>query len=387
MSIADAQPTKRRPKRKGRLIAAGVAVAAVAALGAGYAVSQAAGKTSVTTATAATQDLTVTVTAPGTTQAATSTPVYSPVTGTLASVKVKDGQKVNQGDVLATLRVGDLQSAVAQAKSAVAAAQAQASSANAQLAAARAMPTSTSKLKSARNAAISAAQAAQEAATSARSAADAQLRIAERNAASREITAPVSGTVSLPVIAITSLDGAGPTAAPGATVGTGSPVFTIVNLDRLVFAAQVDEADIAGVASGSKASVTLDAFPGAPFEGKVGQIATAAMTTKTGGTAYVVKVPLKPGEKTLRLGMSGNAVIETQDIVGALVVPTQAVQTDGTTRFVYTVAGGRVTKTPVQVGAATDTLTQVTSGLTAGAVVATSQFGSLKDGASVNVAG
>lgn len=385
MSTADAPITKRRPKKRGRIIAAIVAVAVLAALGAGFALSQSSGKVTIATATATTQELSVTVSAPGTMQAATSTSVYSPLAGKLASVKVKDGQTVKKGDVLATLDADSLTNEVAQARAAVAAAQAQASAANAQLATAKAMPTDTKKLKDARNAAINAAYAAQEAATAAKSAANAALNLALDNANSRTITAPASGTVSFPTMAITSLDGSGPTAAPGATVSTTSPVFTIVDLDKVVFAAQVDEADIAGVTKGAKASVILDAFPNDPFEGKVSQIATASMTTKTGGTAYIVKVPLSPGKVTLRLGMSGNATIATESVADALVVPTQAVQTDGSLRFVYVVNGGTVVRTPVQVGAATDSLTQITDGLSAGAVVATSQFGSLKDGASVNV--
>lgn len=384
MTTSDA-PTTKRSGRKGKFIAGGIAAAVVLALVAGFVISQQAGKATITTAAAATQDLTVTVSAPGTMQAATQTAVYSPVAGTLASVKVTEGQSVKKGDVLATLDAGSLDSALAQAKSAVAAAQAQAAGADAQLAAARAMPTSTSKLRAARNAAIDAAQAAQQAAKSAKSAANSALRVAQGNADSRSIKAPAAGTVTFPVLAITSLDGTGPKAAAGASISTASPVFTIVDLAKVVFAAQVDEADIAGVTTKAKVSVTLDAYPSRPFDGTVSQIATSSMTTKTGGTAYVVKVPLTPGDAVLRLGMSGNATIETQAIAGALVVPTQAVQADGDTRFVYVVSGDKVAKTPVKIGAATDTLTQITAGLTAGQEVATSQFGSLKDGASVNV--
>jgi len=387
--------------KRGRLIAGGVAVAVLAALGGGYAFSQANAKTTITTATAASQDLSVTVSAPGTVDASARTSVYSPIAGTLTAVKVTDGQAVKAGDVLATLDDSALASAVAQARAAVAQAHAQRNAASAQLAqakaqreAARAMPDDTDALESARDAAIhaadaaaSAASASQEAAAAAQSAASDALKTAEANAAKASITAPVDGTVTFPVLAITSLDGTGPKAAAGASVSTATPVFTIVDLTQVTFSAQVDEADVAGVKAGATASVTLDAYPGRPFTGTVAEIGTSSVTTKTGGVAYLVKVPLTPGDAVLRLGMSGDVALATQNVAGALVVPAQAVQSDGAKHYVFKVAAGKVARVEVAVGAATDTLTQITSGLAAGDVVATSQLGSLKDGASVNVAG
>lgn len=385
MSTSDAPTTKRRPIRRGRIIAGAIAVVLLIALGIGFAVNQAAGTPTISTSAAVTQELSVTISAPGTMEAEKTTSVYSPVSGTLAEVRVTDGQQVKKGDVLATLDADSLDNALAQAQAAVASADAQASSADAQLAAARAMPDSTSKLRSARNAAITAAEAAQSAAASAQKAAATALKVAKGNADSRSIKAPIAGTVTFPVLAITSMDGTGPTAAVGAAVSSSSPVFTIVDLTKVVFAAQVDEADIAGVTKESTASVSLDAFPGRPFEGTVSSIATAAMTTKTGGTAYRVTIPLDPGKDTLRLGMSGNATIATATVADALVVPTQAVQADGDVRYVFVVTEGAVTRTDVEIGAATDTLTQITSGLDEGDQVATSDLGALTDGMTVHV--
>jgi len=387
--------------KRGRLIAGGIAVAVLAALGGGYAFSQANAKTTISTATVATQDLAVTVSAPGTVDAAARTSVYSPIAGTLTAVNVTDGQAVKAGDVLATLDDAALTAVVAQAKAAVASADAQANAADAQRAqakaqreAARAMPDDTDAQSAARSAAIHAADAAAEAASAsgdaaaaAQDAAAAALETAEANAAKSSITAPVDGTVTFPVLAITSLDGTGPKAAAGASVSTASPVFTIVDLTKVVFAAQVDEADVAGVKAGAKASVALDAYPGRPFDGTVSEIGTSSVTTKTGGVAYLVKVPLTPGDAVLRLGMSGDVTLATQNVPGALVVPSQAVQADGARHYVFKVIAGKVARVEVAVGAATETLTQITSGLAAGDVVATSLLGSLKDGASVNVAG
>ncbi|WOP18519.1 efflux RND transporter periplasmic adaptor subunit [Raineyella sp. LH-20] len=387
--------------KKGRIIAGVATLAVLAALGGGYAFSSQAGKPTVNTARASVQDLSVSVSAPGTVDATSRTAVYSPVAGTLDDVRVSDGQTVKAGDVLATLDQASMRAAVAQADAQVAQADAQGQAAKAQLATARAqraaalaMPHATSDQTSARSAALSAADAAEKsadaassAASAARSAAVVVRTNAQNNARNATITAPTGGVVSFPVLTVLSLDGSGPKAAAGAAVTTAAPVFSIVDLSAVDFAAQVDEADIAGVTPDQKASVTLDAFPGHPFDGTVSQIATTSMSTKTGGTAFVVRVPLTPGDVSLRLGMSGNVTIATESVPGALVVPVQAVQSDGAAKYVYTITDGTAHRTRVEVGASTDTLAQITAGLAADDVVATTQLGSLTDGASVHVAG
>lgn len=373
-------------KHKGRIIAAIVVLAAVGALIAGLVVSQQGARPTITTARAGVQNLSVTISAPGTVAAAARIPVYPPAAGVLATVKVADGQLVAQGDVLATLDATALQAAVDRAKAQVAAADAQSAAASAQLAAAKAMPRDTDAQARARDAAIDAANAAQDAAGAAQSAAAATRRAAEADAEKTAITAPAAGTVTLPVLAITSLDGTGPTAAPGASVSPAAPVFTIVDLTALVFAAQVDETEIAPVAAGQQARITLDAHPGRTFEGRVAEIATASVTTKTGGVAFAVKVPLTAEDAALRLGMSGDAEIATADVPAALVVPAQAVLTDAGRRYVFRVSGDRVQRVEVTVGATTDTLAQITAGLADGDVVATSQLTALADGATVHVA-
>ncbi|QGF23627.1 efflux RND transporter periplasmic adaptor subunit [Raineyella fluvialis] len=380
-----AQQAPRRTRRRRRLIAGVVVAVVVLALVAGYVMSQRGARTTVTTATASTQRLSVTVSASGTVEAASLVPVYSPIAGTLASVRVSDGQVVKAGDELATLDTAALSTAVAQAQAQVAAAEAQAGSASAQLALARAMPHDTDAQTRTRDAAIQAANAAHDAAVAARSAASAGLRAARDNAAKASITAPVGGTVTLNVLAATRTDGTGPKAAAGASVGPTVPLFTIADLGHPVFAAQVDEADIAHVAVGQQSTVTLDAYPGRTFPGAVSEVATTSVSTKTGGVAYIVKIPLAAGDAVLRLGMSGDASLATQDIPDALVVPLQAVQADGAQRWVYKVTDGTAHRTPVTVGASSATQAQITSGLAAGDVVATSQLSALKDGASVDV--
>ena len=342
---------------KRRLVAGLVATAVLVALAAGWAVSQSSGRTSVTTATASTQTLALRVTAPGRLEAPTAVTVAAPTSGTLASVAVRDGQQVPAGQVLATLDAAPLDLAVAQAQ--------------AQASAARAMPTGTDRLNTARTHAIAAA--------------DAALAQARDHRARAELKAPAAGTVSL--MSLSLMPGGAPVyqTQAGASVSPGLALFTIVDAASVRFAAQVDEADIAGVQVGQQAEITLDAFPQRTFTGTVDLVRPTAQTTSTGGIAFGVLVALAPSDARLFTGMTGDAALELSAVPDALVVPAQAVVTEGGKRSVWKVVDGRVTKVAVSVGATSDTLVQLTAGVAAGDIVATSPLSALKERDAVHV--
>lgn len=342
---------------KGRVIAGIIVFAVLAVIAGGWYLGTASAATSISAATATRARLDVDVTASGTLGAATPRAVYPPAEGTLASIAVTDGQQVDKGQELGRLDTTHLSLAVAQAE--------------AELAAARALPTGTTRLRTARTSAITAAQAA--------------LDLARRNLGRATLKAPVAGTVQFTSLSL--IPGGGPLyrTQAGATVSPGLPVFTVVTPGDLAFTAQVDESDIAGVERGLSASVTLDAHPTTPLSGEVTAVQPQAVQTSTGGTAFGVTIRLDAGDARLLSGMTGDATIAVDQVEDALVVPAQAVLTEDGRTWVFTVADGRATRTPVTVGASSDTQVQVTDGLAEGAVVATSQLSALTDGAKVDV--
>ena len=311
-----------------RLITALVVVALAIALGAGWFISTRAARTTVATATATTQTLDVVVTAQGTMAAGSASTVTAPTSGVLQSVAVTDGQQVEQGQLLGTMDAQPLDQALAQAE--------------AQYAAARA------------------------------------------NRDKAELKAPAAGTVQFASLSLAP--GLPPlfTTAAGSSVTAGMALFTVVSPDALRFDAAVDEADIAGVQVGQTATVTLDAFPGRPFTGLVEALRPAAVTTSTGGVAFTTVIKLDAGDARLLTGMTGDADIATESIADALVVPVQAVVADGASRHVWKIDNGVAHKVAVEVGPSTDTLTQVTSGLAAGDVVATTNLTALAEGGAVD---
>jgi HlyD family secretion protein len=410
-------------KRK-TLIATGITTAVVLALGGGYAWSAVNNRPVVGVAEAATAPLSVTVSASGSLVAAHSAGVYPPAAGTLASVKVHDGQTVKAGQTLAVMAKGTLKLAVAQAKAAHSAALAQQeavangvpgaiqrSAANAALSAARSQVSTASKnyaayradyraatsaerhdmlptlrtLRTARataNAALKAAHAslatlsaagrvsmARTAAAQSVTATAKALAMAEDNLAAAELTAPFAGTVTFRG-----------TVEKGAGLTPGVPVLTVVDPTRMEFEAQVNESDIAGVEAGQAATVSLDAF-GDSFTGTVTRVQASPVTGSTGTITFPVRVSITAGESRLFQGMSGSADVEVESIPDALVVPVEAVLASGDTRTVFVLGADEVVHArPVTVGASTDTATQVLSGLSAGDRVVTTGASALSDG-------
>ena len=424
---------------RGRIIAGVIVLAVVAAIVGGVLYSSASSATTVTTAKATKRDLGVTVTASGKVEGNRRADVYPPTAGLLTDVYVSDGETVTAGDKLAKMDTRPLTSQVRQAASALEAAEAQLEAVN------NGVPSAVDKAaasaavdaaeegykvakagydayKSAFDAAPPATQASMEATltqlllskksayaslqsaksgksklsraakvTEAKDAAQAAvdaasyaLALAKSTRDDGTLVAPIDGVVVFNPTGTPGTDSALPKAQAGTAVSPGSAPFTIVDLGSLSFDAQVDEADVSKVSSGMKASVSLDAFSGMTFTGKVASVRATAIQTTTGGIAFPVLISLDEAGSRLLLGMSGSADIQVDAVTGALVVPIESVLDDSGKKYVFVVTSGNtVKKTEVTTGALTDTDAQILSGISDGDTVVTSQLTTLKDGQAV----
>ena len=411
--------------KKKTIAATGITLAAVVALAGGYLWSTANNRPQIATAEAVVAPLSITVDAAGSLATAHSSGVYPPAPGTLAAVKVRDGDSVKAGAVVAVMDTSTLRLAVVEAQAARTAARAQLeavnngvpgaierAAANAALSAARAQVHAASKnyssyrhdyhhatdeeqhlmkptlrtLKAAKaqaDAALKAAQAslsrlsassrvtlARAAAEQAAAAASTSLALAERHLAAAELTAPFAGTVHF-----------NGTVEKGSGVTPGVAVLTVVDPARLDFEASVNESDIASVDKGQAASVTLDSFPERSLTGRVKRVESVAESTGTGSVAFNVTISFDAGGTRLFAGMSGSAAIVVEAIPDALTVPIESVLNDGTRRVVFVLtADDTVRRQQVTIGASTDSFAQVLSGVREGDRVVTTGASALTDG-------
>jgi HlyD family secretion protein len=128
----------------------------------------------------------------------------------------------------------------------------------------------------------------------------------------------------------------GETVVLGIQNAEGSTLMTLADMSVITAEVKVDETDIVNVALGQTASVTIDAFPGQTFTGKVTEVGDQALLRTTGvatsqsttGTEeakdFKVVVTLDPTKIDLRPGLSCTAKITTAHKPDTLTIPIQA---------------------------------------------------------------
>ena len=114
----------------------------------------------------------------------------------------------------------------------------------------------------------------------------------------------------------------GQTVAASMTTPT---LFTIAkDITKMQVEANVDEADIGGVAVGQRVSFTVDAYPQEEFSGRVRQVRLAA-TTESNVVTYTVIIDADNPEQKLKPGLTATITIYTQELTGINTIPAAAI--------------------------------------------------------------
>jgi HlyD family secretion protein len=205
----------------------------------------------------------------------------------------------------------------------------------------------------------------------------------QQQVAFTRIVAPISGVIQT-VAAQTS----NPLRSmqPGDAVTAGQGLFSIAGDNKYVVKAQVDEQDIINVRVGQAANITGQDFPGHVIPGHVMRIEPVAQkSTDTSSTAMQVltTIALDQSPPFLKDGMSADVDILTSNLPHSIVIPTAAINKNGSNSSVYVVQSGIAKKRSVTLGRAGDSTTQVLSGLAPGDVIVAEKVPALTDGARV----
>jgi Barrel-sandwich domain of CusB or HlyD membrane-fusion len=180
-------------------------------------------------------------------------------------------------------------------------------------------------------------------------------------------TASAAGGAAGGAAASTGSTGASVTAAPSAPA-----VMTIANLAAMQVLAQVPELDVGKVANGQPVAVSVNALPGQKIPGSVTSInlLPGSQTTVQYGTAVLMPTP-PPG---MRPGMSASVSITTRQANNVTFLPSVAVTPvggpdsgQGTVQVLL--PDGTTAPRTIGTGLSSDTVTQVTSGLSLGDLV------------------
>ncbi|MHB1317463.1 MAG: efflux RND transporter periplasmic adaptor subunit [Anaerolineae bacterium] len=158
----------------------------------------------------------------------------------------------------------------------------------------------------------------------------------------------------------------------GDTAVAGNPVVTLIDSEAYHVVLSIDETEIGRIAPGQDARVTLDAYPGTPLTGRVGSIG-AVGTDVQGIVVFQVRVDLDPSDLALRPFMTAAVDLVVMQAEDALLVPNRAVRRDAAGRYVETLSGGQLVRTPIELGASNTENSVVVSGLDEGDEVVVSR--------------
>ncbi|MEA2546472.1 MAG: hypothetical protein QOI09_1745 [Chloroflexota bacterium] len=270
----------------------------------------------------------------------------SPASWLVSAVKVKVGDPVKKGAVLATATNTSLRVSIASATSKVNTATIELATAQDAYDAA----TTTAQLRQTKIALLNARDGL----------AQAKAALADLNAqlSHAGLVAPADG-----IVTVINL-----------TVGADAPVADAIDLAAATFqvTANVVESDVATLQIGQPATVTVSAIS-ADLTGSVTAIAPVAEASTSGGVvSYAVTVSLQAPPPSLRPGMTADVTVTTASASGVLAVPAAAIRgTSGAYTVLVLTAAGTSESRPVTVGLMTSSLVEVKSGLNAGDVVIT----------------
>jgi RND family efflux transporter MFP subunit len=327
-------------------------------------------------ATAQRSELAALLAISGSLKAVDSAVVKARVAAEVAQLLVREGDRVQAGQLLGRLDDTEFKWKLRQAED-------QAANALSQVEIAQRTQDNNKALvdqgfisKTALDTSISSANGATASLQAARAAAE----LARKAVKDCEIRAPLAGLVSQRLV------------QTGERVSVDAKLLEIVDLSHIELEAAVSPEDVLAVRVGQNAKVLVDGLA-EPLPAKVVRINPG---TQSGTRAVMTYLQVLPGSQAagLRQGLFARGNIELQRKT-ALVVPVSAVRFDQATPYVLALAAGRAVLKPVTLGARGDVLIagrseaaiEVQSGLAEGDVVLRGTVGALREGTALKLAG
>jgi HlyD family secretion protein len=313
--------------------------------------------------------------------------VSAKIQGRLSELRVEEGSVVREGETLARLESTDYEASVWRAQAAVQRAEADLAEYQRQLRlsddlAKQRIVSEDQREAAASRVRIAEAQLAQ---------AGADLAFAEAQLQNTVIRAPFSGVV------VKKMAEVGESVAPippGVNISTSSgAIVALADLATLEVEADVAEANVAKVASGQPAEVTVEAIPDRRYKAVLRQVIPTADRTKA---TVQVKVTILDKDKDLKPEMSAKVTFlepekKASTPAGAaapvVLVPRSAVVARDGKPTVYLVRDGKAQARAVVLGTERQGQVIVEEGLSGGETLVAKPGDELKDGAAIRVKG
>lgn len=151
------------------------------------------------------------------------------------------------------------------------------------------------------------------------------------------------------------------TPVAGDPVSPGTSAFRVDDLSRLLVDVQLSEVDINSIQVGQPVLVTFDAVLNQEYHGKVVQVDQAGSISQ-GVVSFGVTIELTDPDEQVKPGMTAAVTITVQQVEDALLVPNRAVRLVNGERVVYILKNGSMQQVVIELGATSDTVSEVVSG-------------------------
>jgi len=187
---------------------------------------------------------------------------------------------------------------------------------------------------------------------------------------SSTIIAPMSGVVgNLTIAPGLSIGAQLSSSSSSSNSSSAQELGTITAPDGKIQATvNLSEVDVAKVSSGQKVTLTLDAFSGKTFTGKVLIVNTNGQVS-SGVTNYPATIVFDTSADKIYPNMAVNAKVITNVKDNVILVPSAAVQTANGQSTVRILENGQINQVSVEVGGSNDTQIEIVSGLNEGDTV------------------
>jgi HlyD family secretion protein len=315
--------------------------------------------------------------------------VSAKIQGRLSNLKVEEGSRVSEGEIIARLEDRDYIAQVERAEAAIQRAEADLAEAKRQARVAEGLTRQQIGTKDTLDAANSRVSVSEAALRQAK--ADAEYYKAVL--ANTEIRAPFSGVV------VKKMAEVGESVAPippGVNISTASgAIVALADLDTLEVEVDVAESNVAKLGADQPAEVSVEAFPDRKYKGRLRQVIPTADRTKA---TVQVKVTILDKDKDLKPEMSARVQFTekaaptappaagtkavTESVVTA---PESAIVTRDGKTVAFEILEGRVKVRPVEVASKRNGVARIKSGLYGGETLVDAPARELKDGDPVRI--
>ncbi len=203
-------------------------------------------------------------------------------------------------------------------------------------------------------------------------AADANVALAKKSLDDAVVRAPWAGVI------------AERTAQTGDRAAIDGRLLTLVNLSQMEIEAAVPASDIPNVSVGQDVNFTVEGFGGRAFQGKIARVSPQS---QGGSRSIMVYIGVPNPDGALKGGMFAKGNLTLTQRVSVIAIPIAALREERGETVVYALENGRISRLAVKPGTRNEdqAWVEVTQGLAAGVRVIKSNLGTLSPGVEARI--